>query len=479
MTVSRARAGGTHRHPLYRIRIPPSRVPVKDDGAQRSLRMRERPRNRESLESHALSTETKSSSSSAVRRSSNPQAVCLLFLLIAATCVMILGLLVNHYSLLIMASPISKRLSTLTDDQLDAIVQEHSFVMIGGPHRGGTTLLWRLLSSHQAMSGFPERTDSDFSEGVFLQSVLPTFGVGAAVPPGRSRRAPTTGLGRYAFDSEAHLTESHPLSTAANSRRLVSEWGYYWNLSRPVLLEKTPTNMLTSRLLQALFTPAASSASNVERPLQVPSAGIRFLFISRHPLAVSLAHRKWPECAGMSIPSLLAHWLASHRTLASDLPHLRSARVLRFEDLARAPRECVQVLLEWLELPQQLQEQAFSNVADDTNHKYERDYCEQHLSSAAHRRSHCAVANALQPTIDMLGLGYDIRHGNHLGFACIRDSLGQDVSGCKDEAIGVAAGLIELMPPADGKPMADGLSLPLEQRESLSMASSLSCTNRS
>ena len=66
---------------------------------------------------------------------------------------------------------------------------------------------------------------------------------------------------RYAFSPAAHMTESHKLNTAAASRQLVSEWAYYWNLSRPVLLEKTPTDMVTSRLLQVCHTNPKGTAS--------------------------------------------------------------------------------------------------------------------------------------------------------------------------------------------------------------------------
>ena len=66
---------------------------------------------------------------------------------------------------------------------------------------------------------------------------------------GRPRR--NSGLGRYALAPTSHLTEAHVLNTNASSRRLVAEWGYHWDLSRQTLAEKTPTNMVASRLLQA------------------------------------------------------------------------------------------------------------------------------------------------------------------------------------------------------------------------------------
>ena len=93
-----------------------------------------------------------------------------------------------------------------------------------------------IVALHHPETGVP----TDFAEGSFLQSVLPTFGVGAellgAVPRAES------GLGRYAFARTAHMTEEHPLNTNASSQTLLSEWGANWDLTRPMLLEKTPTN---------------------------------------------------------------------------------------------------------------------------------------------------------------------------------------------------------------------------------------------
>ena len=45
----------------------------------------------------------------------------------------------------------------------------------------------------------------------------------------------------------------------------------------------------------------------------------------------------------MNLGTLLLHWIASHRVLELDLPHLpmRSSRVVRYEDLAQRTRSCM------------------------------------------------------------------------------------------------------------------------------------------
>ena len=337
-------------------------------------------------------------------------AVLCLVAAIALLCYAIIRPLIQRYGLGLLLPPSTRRLN-LTNAQHREIIENHTFVVVGGSHRGGTTIFWRLLASHPDVSGFPEHgVETDFAEGSFLQTVLPTFGVGTELMGAARRR--DVGLGRYAFSPSAHMDEHHPLNTNASSLKLVSEWGYHWNLSRPVLLEKTPTDMLTSRLLQALLTPPQTS----------------FIFITRHPLAVALAHRRWRCCDRMSVQSLLLHWAVGHRLLALDLPHLARARTLRYEDLALRPSKCLHRTLKWLDLRSSPSidegvSRVSATVTSDANRKYEKAYCKEHLRTRKMARTHCAMANALQPVLDEMGLGYDLRTGGPLGFSCVHKRL--------------------------------------------------------
>ena len=174
-------------------------------------------------------------------------------------------------------------------------IANHSFVFVGGTHRGGTTLIWRCLRFHPQIGGFPDRTGGDFSEGLFLQSVYPTWGISGeglikleTLIKGK-RKGPPLGLGRFAFNPEAHLTEDTPIVTDANRLRLFRQWGYFWDLSAPTLLEKSPTNLISSRFLQAMF-----GATSGNRPsANGASEHVSFVFTTRHPLAVALAHKRW------------------------------------------------------------------------------------------------------------------------------------------------------------------------------------------
>ena len=116
---------------------------------------------------------------------------------------------------------------------------------VGGPHRGGTTLLADLLAAHPLVDGLAEPTGQVGSrergsggrkgpqnEGIFLQTVLPKFrfSMGPAEIIARtltgSLRQNGTGWATYAYAPEAHLTEANEtgLLTGPNRQRLMTDW---------------------------------------------------------------------------------------------------------------------------------------------------------------------------------------------------------------------------------------------------------------
>jgi hypothetical protein len=179
---------------------------------------------------------------------------------------------------------------------------EQRLVFVGGLHRSGTSLLTRCLMQHPLVSGF-EGTGVPEDEGQHLQTVY---------RPAKEHGGP----GRFAFDAGARLTEDSPLVTDESRRRLMEEWGRFWDTAKPVLVEKSPPNLVRGRFLQALFP------------------GARLVMLQRHPLAVAYATQKWSRT---SLRSLLRHWLAAHETFEEDRPHLRHVQLVRYEDFVTAP----------------------------------------------------------------------------------------------------------------------------------------------
>ncbi|MGH3016642.1 MAG: sulfotransferase family protein, partial [Gaiellaceae bacterium] len=164
---------------------------------------------------------------------------------------------------------------------------EQRLVFVGGLHRSGTSLLTRCLMQHPLVSGF-EGTGVPEDEGQHLQTVY---------RPAKDFGGP----GRFAFDPDVRLAEDSPLVTDESRRRLMEEWGRWWDTTKPVLVEKSPPNLVRGRFLQALFP------------------GARLVMMQRHPLAVAYATQKWSRT---SLRSLVRHWLAAHEAFEEDRPRL-------------------------------------------------------------------------------------------------------------------------------------------------------------
>jgi hypothetical protein len=161
----------------------------------------------------------------------------------------------------------------------------------------------RCLAEHPQVSGFSD-TGVVEDEGQHLQSVY---------PPARTQGGP----GRFVLSGQAHLTEASPLATPANAARLLEQWRPHWDVARPVLLEKSPPNLVMGRFLQELFP------------------GARFVMVVRHPVVVALSTKKWTRRTPLW--RLLDHWFTAHDLLVEDAPHLRHLHVVKYEDFVRRP----------------------------------------------------------------------------------------------------------------------------------------------
>ncbi|HEY2310242.1 MAG TPA: sulfotransferase [Gaiellaceae bacterium] len=195
-------------------------------------------------------------------------------------------------------------------------MDDHRLVFLAGLHRSGTTLLARLLAAHSEISGF-SGTGVPADEGQHLQTVYPAAAVYG-------------GPGRFGFVSESHLTESSPLATSENAHAIFEEWSPHWELSRPVLLEKSPPNLLKTRFLQALYP------------------GSAFVVIIRHPIPVSVPTAKWRGTRRYD--RMLAHWLRCHALFEADRAHLERVHVLTYEQLVGDPDGVLHGIFDFLEL---------------------------------------------------------------------------------------------------------------------------------
>ena len=218
-------------------------------------------------------------------------------------------------------------------------MEGHSLVFLAGLHRSGTTLLARLLAAHPEISGF-SGTGVPADEGQHLQSVYPlaaTYG----------------GPGRFGFAPESHLTEASPLVSPENARTIYEEWSHHWDLGRPVLLEKSPPNLLKTRFLQALYP------------------GSAFVVIVRHPIPVSIPTARWRGTRRYD--RMFEHWLRCHDLFEADREHLGRVHVLNYEQLVREPAGTLREIFEFLELEPIAPSEP---VEDGANAKYFRQWKE-------------------------------------------------------------------------------------------------------
>jgi O-antigen/teichoic acid export membrane protein len=198
---------------------------------------------------------------------------------------------------------------------------EHRFVFVGGVHRSGTTPLTRWLTQHPLASGFSE-TGVPEDEGQHLQSVY---------PPEQLHGGP----GRFGFQPAAHLTEGSSLITDANRHRLYTEWSRHWDVTKPVLVEKSPPNVIQTRFLQEMFPQSA------------------FVIVIRHPIAVAAATRKWahPLLRWAKMPRFIEHWLCCYERFLEDAVSLERVLLIRYEDLVQRPSEQLRRVFEMVGVP--------------------------------------------------------------------------------------------------------------------------------
>jgi hypothetical protein len=213
-------------------------------------------------------------------------------------------------------------------------VEGKQLIFLCGLHRSGTSLLHEIIRSHPEVSGF-ENTGVPEDEGQHLQSVYQP-----AVKFG--------GPGRFAFDSGSRMDESHLLATDTSAKTIFDQWRPYFDMSCQYLVEKSPPNIIRSRFLQKLFP------------------GSKFIFILRHPLAVSYATRKWSETA---IQTLFEHYILAHEIMLRDLPFLKSTHIMKYEDLVADPQDAFNSICDFLGLsPVDVKHE----VKPDVNDKYFR-----------------------------------------------------------------------------------------------------------
>lgn len=194
-------------------------------------------------------------------------------------------------------------------------MQEKKFIFISGLHRSGTSLLYKILKEQDEISGLSKTNELE-DEGQHVQTVYkPAYEFG--------------GVGKFGFDINARLDENSKLINEINRKKLFNEWSRFWDLEKNILLEKSPPNIIRTRFLQKMF----------------PNS--YFINITRHPIATSIASKKWSKT---SLDELISHWIKCHEIFNEDKKMIRNIINIKYEDLINNNEEILAQLSEFLKL---------------------------------------------------------------------------------------------------------------------------------
>ena len=206
---------------------------------------------------------------------------------------------------------------------------QHSFLFMGGLQRSGTTWLEGLVSSPRVsglsfdnvdLAAYHERQPWLLQNHTqeYFEMVVRSGGVEGKFVQGAYPYVYTVrDVGRQGRTLDSLLLDERAAS-ARSAERLYAEWSLFWDTSKPVLLEKTPENLLMGPYLQTAF---GSSATH-------------FAFVMRHPLVWALAIEKWifPDFKALrTVEDRIAFWFETMTRAVEHLPHLRDALLLQLE----------------------------------------------------------------------------------------------------------------------------------------------------
>ena len=182
------------------------------------------------------------------------------------------------------------------------------WLFIVGLHGSGTTLLKSILAQHPAVRSMPR-------EGQYFTNAIPQV-----VAYGFVRR----------FTERLDLFRLTEADAPAAALRAQYDWSFVFPRTKGIKLEKSSTDVIRARWLQAHFEPA------------------RFVTILRDPYAVCAStRRRYPAFA---MEDIARQWRVAHELLLEDLPRLRRNLIVRYEDLCDDVEEQLRRLSEFLSL---------------------------------------------------------------------------------------------------------------------------------
>jgi hypothetical protein len=324
---------------------------------------------------------------------------------------------------------------------LDA--HDKTILLVGGPHRSGTTILWKAIAAHPEAVGFGSTFDTgaDFSEGILFQDVYPAFGVGmefsksfsgAGSHVAKGEEAVDVksggGLGQYALLPEwyVHMTkenQSDLLHDPTTLSKLMNRFAPFWDSNSKfggqdglkkakVWIEKSPQNIVLSSFLEGVYNMPIQEDGSVSTQVKSGKKPItKFLFMTRHPIANVLATDIFiQESMGgfRDFEIMFRNYIQMHKYAQMDVKELDSPFMwAKLEDFVENPSKTLKRIFAFLELPnddgtiKQILEE-IGEIRSDPNAKYMAKWC------AKDYENHRNLVEKYNDEIKSLDLGYDL-----------------------------------------------------------------------
>jgi len=197
---------------------------------------------------------------------------------------------------------------------LTPVPHPEKWLFLVGCYNSGTTLLAEMLARHPDISGLP--TEGHFISDQFIKD----YEIGL----------PRMWAGR---EELFRLTE---LDQGPDPIRVKKEWGMRLDLSRPVLLEKSPPNTVRTRWLNHHFSPAYFVA--IVRNGYAVAEGISRKGDPKH------LREGWP------VEQSALQWRRSIEVLEEDSAYLENLLWIKYEDLVSSPVVVLQRITEFVGL---------------------------------------------------------------------------------------------------------------------------------
>ena len=311
-----------------------------------------------------------------------------------------------------------------------------TILIIGGPHRAGTTVIWNAITSHPDIVGFGDthETGVDYSEGVLFQDVYPRFGVGLEYQHGkRSNATSFGGLGQYALlpEDRVHWTKDNKQELLTNPQtmsRLLNRFAPYWDQNKKfpakdglaraqIWVEKSPQNAVLSLFLEGVYNmPISDNGTYASDATATRKSVTKFLFVTRHPLANCYAQDAFlRNFMGHFLPfeTYLKNYIQMHRYMIMDAKKMDSEYLfVRLEDFALKPHEELKKIFLFLGFNHTNDDDLDSITANilshysidaNPNEKYREKWCTQGL------KEYYPLVESYNAHVQDLFLGYDLK----------------------------------------------------------------------